>query len=104
MKRFVLSPEAAQDLNDIWEYIADNSLDAADRFLGKLHDQILALAQNPGMGHRREDLAGDRPLLFWPVGNYLIIYTATKGFVEIVAVAHGKRDMPAFIKGRPTRP
>ena len=100
MKRFVLSPEAAQDLNDIWEYIADDSLDAADRFLGKLYDQILALVQTPGMGHRREDLAEDRPLLFWPVGNYLIIYTATKGFIEIIAVVHGKRDIPAFIRRR----
>lgn len=102
MKRFVLSPEAAQDLNDIWEYIAEDSLDAADRFLGKLYDQILALAQTPGMGHRREDVAEDRPLLFWPVGNYLILYNA-KGFIAIVAVAHGKRDIPAFIRRRPTR-
>ena len=100
MKRFVLSPEAAHDLSDIGDYIAEDSLDAADRFLGKLHDQILALAQTPGMGHRREDLAEDRPVLFWPVGSYLILYAATKGFIEIVAVAHGKRDIPAFIRRR----
>jgi plasmid stabilization system protein ParE len=50
MKRFVVSPGAAQDLNDIWEYIAEDNLDAADRFLGKLHDQILALAETPGTG------------------------------------------------------
>jgi plasmid stabilization system protein ParE len=96
MKRFVVSPGAAQDLNDIWEHIAQDNLDAADRFLGKLHDQILTLAETPRMGHRRDDLAKDRPILFWPVGNYLILYRATKGFVEVVAVAHGKRDIPAL--------
>ena len=85
MKRFVLSPEAVHDLYDIWEYIAEDSLDAADRFLAKLYNQILALAQTRGMGHRREDLAEDRPFLFWPVGNYLILYNATNGFIEIVA-------------------
>jgi plasmid stabilization system protein ParE len=93
----VVSPDAAKDLHDIWEYIADDNLDAADRFLGKLRDQILALAETPGMGHRRDDLAQDRPILFWPVGNYLILYRATKGSVEIVAVAHGKRDIPALL-------
>jgi toxin ParE1/3/4 len=53
MKRLVVSPGAAQDLHDIWEYIAEDSLDAADRFLGKLHDQILTLAETPGMGGPR---------------------------------------------------
>ena len=75
-------------------------MDAADRFIGVLQDQILALAATPGMGHRREDLAGDRPLLFWPVGNYLILYRTTRSSIEIVAFAHGKRDIPAFIERR----
>jgi len=30
----------------------------------------------------------------------LILYTATKGSIEIVAVAHGNRDIPAFIRRR----
>ena len=100
MKRFVLSPDAAKDLDDIWEYIAADSLDAADRLIGEMYDQILALAATPGMGHRREDLAEDRPLLFWPVGNYLILYRTINGFVEVVAAAHGKRDIPSFIRRR----
>ncbi len=31
MKDFILSPLARQDLNDIWEYIAEDDIDAADR-------------------------------------------------------------------------
>lgn len=100
MSRFTLVPEAAQDLDDIWEYIAEDSLDAADRFLDELNQNIGRLADTPGMGHSREDLAQDRPLLFWPVGNYLILYRATKQPIEIVAIAHGKRDIPAFILRR----
>ena len=56
MKRFVLSPDAAKDLDDIWEYIAADSLDAADRLIGEMYDQILVLP-------------ADRPLPSWPVGN-----------------------------------
>ena len=100
MKRFILAPEAVQDVDAIWEYIPEDSLDAADRFLEKLYENIVKLAGTPGMGHTREDLAEDRPLLFWPVGNYLILYRAAKKHVEIVAVAHGNRDIPSFIRRR----
>ena len=47
---------------ETWEYIARDDIDAADRFLAKLHKQIQALAETPGIGHRREDLAEERPL------------------------------------------
>ena len=100
MKRFRLAPAAAQDLNDIWDYVAEDSLDGADRLLETIYDQILSLATTPGMGHPRRDLAENRPLLFWPVGNYLILYRMREEFIEIVAIVHGKRDIPAFIRRR----
>lgn len=99
MKRFVLAPEAAEDLDEIWEYIARDDIDAADRFLAKLHTEIGALAETPGMGHRRKDLAEDRSLLFWPVGNYLILYRANKEQIEIVAIVRS-RDIPSLIRRR----
>lgn len=99
MKHYVISPDAADDLDEVWEYIARDDIDAADRFLEKLHQQIRALAATPSMGHRREDLAEDRPILFWPVGNYLILYRATRGFVEVVAVVRS-RDIPSLIQRR----
>jgi len=64
MKKFVLSPDTSQDLDDIWEYIADDNLDAADRLIEKLYDKFLALAATTGMGHQREDLAEEPTLLF----------------------------------------
>ena len=100
MKRFIVAPDAAQDLDDIWGYIAEDSLDAADRFLEKLYENIRMLAETPGMGHARKDLVGQRPLPFWPVSDYLILYRAIRKRIEIVAVVHGKRDIPAFIRRR----
>jgi len=38
MKSYVLGTEAELDLNDIWGYIAQDSIDAADRWIGKLFD------------------------------------------------------------------
>ncbi len=36
MSGYVLHPAAFDDLDDIWEYIAADSLDAADRVLGEI--------------------------------------------------------------------
>lgn len=99
MSGYVLGADAALDLDDIWEYIAQDDVDAADRWIAKLYDAFEALARTPGMGHRREDLT-EYPVLFWPVGAYLIIYRAERRPVEIVAVTQGSRDIPGFLRRR----
>ena len=99
MTEFVLSTGAELDLNEIWEYIALDNIRAADRWIGKLFDAFDALARNPGMGHKREDLTAF-PILFWPVGAYLILYRVIPKRVEIVAVTQGARDIPSFLRQR----
>ena len=99
MNGYVLSADADFDLDEIWEYIAADNLDAADRWIGKLFDAFKALGAKPGLGHRREDLT-PFPVLFWPVGAYLIIYRAGRRPIEIVAVTQGSRDIPAFLGRR----
>jgi len=92
MKRFKLSPEAANDIRDIWAYIAQDSTKAARRARLQIFDACQRIAENPGIGHRREDLT-DKPVLFWPVGPYLIIYRAIPKSAEIVRVLHGAIDI-----------
>jgi plasmid stabilization system protein ParE len=96
---YVLSRAADLDLDEIWEYIAQDNVDAADRWIGKLFDAFDALALNPGMGHTRNDLTS-YPVLFWPVDAYLIIYRVQRQSIEIVAVSQGARDIPAFLHRR----
>jgi plasmid stabilization system protein ParE len=99
VNKYVLNVDAEQDLNEIWEYIADDSIDAADRWIDKLFDAFGSLAQSPGMGHKREDLTAF-PVLFWPVGAYLILYRVQAEWIEIVAVTQGARDIPSFLSQR----
>ena len=99
MSSYILSSAVEFDLDEIWEYIAADNIDVADRWIGKLFDAFEALGKTPGMGHRREDLT-DYPVLFWPVGAYLIIYRAERRPIEIVAVTQGSRDIPAFLNRR----
>jgi len=97
--RYILSEGADRDLDGIWEYIAEDNIDAADRWIGKLFDAFEAIGATPGIGHKREDLTA-YPVLFWPVGAYVIIYRMTPGVVQIVAVTQGARDVPAFLQRR----
>ena len=99
MSGYVLSVDADFDQDDIWEYIAADSIEAADRWIGKLFEAFEALAQTPGMGHKRTDLTAC-PVLFWPVGAYLVIYRADRSPIEIVAVTQGSRDIPSFLRRR----
>ena len=73
MSGYILGDDAVLDLEAIWDYIAADNIDAADRWIAKLFEAFEALGQNPGMGHKREDLTRF-PILFWPVGAYLVIY------------------------------
>jgi plasmid stabilization system protein ParE len=57
------------------------------------------LAALPGLGHRREDLT-NRPLRFWTVEAYLVIYRAEQTPIEIVAVTRGGRDIPRLLRPR----
>ena len=99
MKRYVLSPDADRDLTDIWDYIAADSIDAADRWIEKLFDAFETLARRPNLGHRREDLT-PHSVLFWPVRSYLIIYRLVPSTLQIVAITRGSRDIPAFLNQR----
>lgn len=99
MSGYVFTVDAGFDLKDIWEYIAADSIDAADWWIERLFATFEALAQAPRMGHRRDDLT-EYPVLFFPVGAYLIIYRAERVPIEILAVTQGSRDIPAFLRRR----
>jgi plasmid stabilization system protein ParE len=81
--QYILSDDADRDLNAIWDYIAEDNIDAADHWIGRLFDAFDAIGDTPGIGHKREDLTA-YPVLFWPVGSYLVIYRAASRPVEIV--------------------
>lgn len=99
MTTFRLSLEASHDLTEIYEYIAQDSVDAADRVRDELLEAMRGLAEMPSKGHRREDLT-KRPALFWPVRPYLIIYRAGSQPLEIAAVLHGKRNIRKILRAR----
>ena len=56
MAGFALDPRAVEDLDRIWNYIAENtSLGAADRVGARFFETFRRLAATPRMGHARPD-------------------------------------------------
>jgi plasmid stabilization system protein ParE len=91
MSGFVLHPDALVDLSDIWEFIAIDSLDAADRVLEEMRETIRLLVSFPHLGHVRPDLTS-KPLRFHPVGDYLISYVPDEKPLVVLAVLHTRRN------------
>ena len=91
MSHFFLHPEALEDLEEIWEFIAADNLIAADRFVEEIYEAIQSLGRFPEMGFLRPDLSS-RHLRFHPVGNFLIAYTPSEKPLLVVAVLHGRRN------------
>jgi plasmid stabilization system protein ParE len=73
MSGYAFHPDAFADLDEIWEYIAQDNVDAADRVLADIHSTLTLLAGSPQIGHRRPDLT-TRPLRFHVVREYLMAY------------------------------
>jgi plasmid stabilization system protein ParE len=127
MTGYVLSADAERDLDHIWDFIAEDSIDMADRWIGKLFDapgcanavraektNNESLARNPGLGRRcfrylcasRNQARGSHrascPVLAcWFIPHHLPRPGLTvRRPIEIVAVAQGSRDIPAFLRWR----
>jgi plasmid stabilization system protein ParE len=102
MSGYALHPEAFADLDDIREYIAEDSPDAADGVISEIFAGIRALAVIPHQGYRRPNLTS-RPLRFKLVREYVIAYAPETNPLWIVAVFHGRRSprvMAAILRGR----
>lgn len=93
MARVTRRPLAAADILDIWDHIAEDSLDQADRWIDKLDEKFGILATQPLMGRAREELAAG--LRSFPFGRYVIFYMPVQDGIDVVRVLHSARDVDA---------
>ena len=89
MAVFRKTAQAEEDLIDIWLYIANDNLAAADNLLDTFEEKGRLLAENPKLGQARPDIAENFHHL--PVGRYLILYREIPGGIELVRVVQGMR-------------
>jgi len=100
MPKLILSEFVESELSAIWDYIAIDNLDAADRFLEAANVTFHELAHMPGMGRIRNfphaRLHNLRSFRVQGFENYLIIYHPIPAGIEVFHVVHGARDLEQF--------
>lgn len=95
MRRLRLSDQARQDIVSTWEYVAEDSIAAADRLVQRLVTRCKLLADTPGMGVSRDEL---RPgLRSVPVGNHLILYQPVDDGIAVFRIVHGARNLELLL-------
>lgn len=93
MSRFIISPTASQDLEEIVDYLSDQSLDAGEQFLAEFDQKCRNLSRFPSMGRSYADLVPQlRGIL---IQTYIIFYQRVEDGIEIVRVISGYRNLSA---------
>lgn len=99
MKTTVLwTPQAREDLLDIYVTIGFDNPAAAERTYSALEGRVNLLANSPRIGVRRSEIAPSTRILV--EGAYLILYETHPDTndgpiesVEVVRIVHGHRDL-----------
>jgi plasmid stabilization system protein ParE len=100
MSGYQFTPQASEDLLDIWSFIARDNPEAADRVEAAVYRACDLLADSPLAGRMRKDITAF-PLRFWvvhPYSNYLIVYDPEKQPLQIIRILHGARDLAGVLK------
>lgn len=92
MTALEISRDAARDLQEIGDFIAEDNVDAAIEFIARLRARCTELSVFPGLGRKRDEIKrGYRSI---GEGDYVVFYRLRKGdVVEIMRFIHAKRDL-----------
>jgi plasmid stabilization system protein ParE len=99
MNGYQFTPQAVDDLFEIWRYIAEENLDAANRVEDAIYSACTFLTSAPLAGRVREDLTA-LPLRFWlvqPFRNCWIVYDPETKPLQVVRVLHAARDIASLL-------
>jgi plasmid stabilization system protein ParE len=96
--RFIVTPRARADLLAIQAYLGPRNPEASERVRHRLFAGIHKVARSPELGHGRPDLTS-RPLRFWLVRPYLIVYEPDSRPLRIVRVVHSAQNIVRELGG-----
>ena len=92
----IFTEAAERDLQQIVDYIAQDSLAAAESWLHETRAVCVLLARQPQLGQRmRTSRFGE--IRRHAIGNYLIYYQPDEAGIYVLRVVHGARDQRRLI-------
>ncbi len=96
MPGYIFSNEAETDFDSILEYIAEDSIQSAINVHSRFLEIFQLLAENPEVGHYREDLTS-RAVRFFPVYSYMVVYVSGSKPVEIARILRATQDVESIL-------
>src|SRR3954470_18967966 len=91
MSSYVLTEQAEKDLNEIWDYVAAESLDSAEIVARDIREGLELVGGLPGAGHRRKDVR-DKRYRFWRANRFIIAYFYETSPVQIIRIVGAARN------------
>jgi len=91
----IQSPAADADLNDIFDYIAQDNPEAARGLIRRMTDRAQLHADSPLIGTPCPELRED--LRSFVVGKYVAFYVPIDGGIYLLRVLHSARDIPRVL-------
>lgn len=90
-RKIILTPRAEEDLREIFLYLAEFSLNAADAQAGKILSRIDLLANFPKLGRVLPDYNNER-LRELVIGLYLVAYyIVSDDRIDILSIHHSAK-------------
>ena len=89
--RFVLTPRAQTDLDEIWDYTVDRwGFDQAETHTRRLWKDIAAVADHPSRGRECPEVR--RGYRMYPSGSHVLFYRETSDGIDVVRILHEHMD------------
>ena len=94
--RFVLTPRAHADLDEIWDYTADRwGLERAETYIRQLWKDNRTIADSPSLGRECPEV---RPgYSKYPSGSHVLFYRLTDDGIEVGRILHERMDYERHI-------
>jgi toxin ParE1/3/4 len=92
--RYIIAPEAAQDLDEISTYYAVNNIEAGEKLIDEFEARCKYLVSFPNIGRSYRNIRSYlRGISF---SGYILFYRVGNDEIEILRVVNGSRNLEAL--------
>jgi toxin ParE1/3/4 len=98
MENYVLTNKALVDIEEIVDYLAEESVKSALAVATAIHKTCRMIGDIPDIGHSVDSIGTDlQQITVRKYRNYIVFYIITHSVPLILRVIHAKRDLPTLL-------
>ncbi len=91
MSKVIISPFAESDLENVWDYFSNYSIDSAKEVIKEFGQKFDLLSENPKIGRSHDEFIVH--LRSFPHKKYIIFYFPIENGIEVFRILHGARNI-----------